>query len=618
MRRLSGQTLGFLAVLVASFLLAMAAGWLGTPIDNSAYDWMFRHQTREPWEPQSALLVADEASLTEMGGMRGLRRALAHGLEPALAGGPRAVAIDVILADAGEAAEDAALEAALSKVPNLVLSCELLSDGRWQLPIERFRRHAVALGHVHGDPGPLDGVSRVAPLEKAASRQRYWALGLEAFRLSRGARQIEESPEDLRVGDTLIPARRTDSRALRIRYLPPAGEGISAVPRVTFGELAANPGLAERFRGKTLFVGVTAQSAARDRLLTPYSYGFYMAGVEIHANVFETLAQGRFLVSAANLAVVALCLGLAAAGVLIFVLRTGWQAYALAGLLLAAAHGLPYAFFLRGAVFPYFAPVSAAWLATVGAGAFQFLAVRRRLRRAEAERTRYQQAVQFVTHEMRTPLTAIQGSSDLMRRYNLSEEKRRQVVELISSESRRLARLIETFLNVERLSAGEMELKQEVFPARELVETCLERARPLAERKQIALRAEALEEAHLTGDRELMEYAIYNLLTNAVKYSPAQTEVRVRALRDDGRLRISVADQGIGMDQEEVKKIFQRFYRTRRAETSGETGTGIGLSIVEQIVTHHGGRIEVTSQPGKGSCFTLVLPAREAPGAGSE
>lgn len=617
MWRPRGQTLGYLVVLATSFLLAMAAGWLGTPIDNYAYDWMFRHQVREPWEPQTVLLVADEASLTGMGGMRRLRRALAEALERAAAGKPKAVAIDVVLADEGDPADDAVLEAALERTPNLVLSCELLDEGRWQLPLERFRRR-TALGHIHVDPGPLDGVSRLAPLEKAGSRQRYWALALEAFRVSRGVSHIEESPEGLQVGPTLIPTRRADSRALRIRYLPPAGEGLSVVPRLTFRQLEAQPALAAMFRGKTLFVGVTAQSAARDRLLTPYSHGFYMVGVEIHANVFETLAQGRFLVSAGNLAVAALCLGLAAAGVLIFVLRSGWQAYALAGVLLVAAHVLPYVFFTRDTVFPYFAPVSAAWLATVGAGAFQFVTVRRRLRGAEADRARYQQAVHFVSHEMRTPLTAIQGSSDLMRRYSLSEEKRQQIAELISSESRRLARMIETFLSVERLSAGQMELKKEVFPAREVVEICLERVRPVAERKQIRVRVEPLAEALLTGDRELMEFAIYNLLTNAVKYSPAETEVTVRARGDDGRWLVSVEDQGIGMDKDELKKIFRKFYRTRRAETSGEAGTGIGLSIVEQIVTHHGGRIEVSSQPGTGSCFTLVLPAQRVSGAGPE
>ena len=74
-------------------------------------------------------------------------------------------------------------------------------------------------------------------------------------------------------------------------------------------------------------------------------------------------------------------------------------------------------------------------------------------------------------------------------------------------------------------------------------------------------------------------------------------------------MRVAVEDQGIGMDQKEIKKIFQKFYRTRKAEQSGEAGTGIGLSIVEQIVIQHGGAVEVASRPGQGSCFTLVLPA---------
>ncbi len=131
---------------------------------------------------------------------------------------------------------------------------------------------------------------------------------------------------------------------------------------------------------------------------------------------------------------------------------------------------------------------------------------------------------------------------------------------------------------------------------------------PLAERKQIRMELESMPEEQVEADRELLEYAIYNLVTNAIKYSPSQTEVRVSAARENGQLRLSVRDQGIGMDEKEVKQIFQRFYRTRRAVQSGETGTGIGLSIVEQIVTQHGGRIDVQSRPNHGSCFTIVLP----------
>jgi signal transduction histidine kinase len=143
-----------------------------------------------------------------------------------------------------------------------------------------------------------------------------------------------------------------------------------------------------------------------------------------------------------------------------------------------------------------------------------------------------------------------------------------------------------------------------------MVSVCVERTRPLAERKRIAIHLQPIPpEWQVTGDRELMEYACYNLLTNAVKYSPQQTEVTVSASLAGRHLRIAVKDQGIGMDQKEVKQIFRKFYRTKRAEESGEAGTGIGLSIVQQIVEQHGGEIEVVSQPGAGSCFTLVLPA---------
>ena len=598
-----GGAVGYLSVLGASFVLAMVAGWLGAGIDNDAYDWMFRYQRPGPAHSRSILLAVDEESLANLGGMPNLRQGLAEGLERVAAARPRAVAVDVILADVGDVAQSAALASAFGKTPNLVLACEMIDQGRrWEYPRKEFR--AAAMGHVHVEPG--GGVCRQAPLMKVAGRDRRWALALEAYRLSHGVQDIIESPGDLQVGAATIPARSEESRAIRIRYLS------SPIERVSLWELKNHPEFAQRFHDRVVFVGVTAQSAAADRFMTPLSDAQTMAGVEIHASIFETLEGGRFLESASNPAVAGLCLLLAAAGVAAFAFRSGWQAYALAVLVLAAAHAGPYWLFTHDVVFPYFAAVSAAWLSTVGAGAFQFVTVRRQLRQSEAQTARYQQAVHFVTHEMRTPLTAIQGSSELMTRYNLTDEKRKQIADLINSESKRLARMIETFLNVERLSAGEMELKQETFAVREVLEACLVRARPLAERKQIRFEVGEVADAALTGDRELMEYAIYNLLTNAVKYSPAATVVTVSGRADGERLRLAVRDQGIGMEQQELRNIFQKFYRTGRAVESGEAGTGIGLSIVEQIVTHHGGRIEVTSAPGKGSCFTLVLPAQFA------
>ncbi len=603
------SALGYSGIFAASLVAAVISGWLGGGIDNFAYDWMFRLHGASQRTPQSIILAIDEPSLVEMGGMQHVRRAVAEALETIAPAKPAAVAIDLILADTGD--YDDALEAAFAKTPHLVLSSELIDGGRtWEDPLARFRRRAAAVGHVHGSPGPFDGVTRRVLLEEVAGHDRRWALGLEAFRLSRGVQQIEESPGDIRIGPTLVPAARRDSRTMRIRFLRPFDDGASRIPRISLKQLKDNPRLASQFAGRAVFVGWTAQSAFRDRWLTPLSGESPMPGVEINASIFETLAGGNFLVSAPEYAVVLACILFAAAGVLAFALGSGWRAYALAALVLIAAQIAPYALFTRGVVFPSVAPLAAAWLAAVGSGSWQFMTVRRQLRRAEADRSRYQQTLHFVTHEMKTPLTAIQGSSELMTRFKLSEDKRNEIASMINAESKRLARMVETFLNVERLSAGQMELRREPIDADELVAACLLRAQPLAERKRIRLAPGGIARATLVGDRELIEYAVYNLLNNAVKYSPADTEVAVEGELEDGLFRLSVKDQGIGMDQDEMRNLFRKFYRTRRAVESGISGTGIGLAIVHQIVTHHGGRVEVTSAPGKGSCFTIVLPAR--------
>lgn len=605
--------LGYVATLALAFVLALAGGWLGAQVNNYAYDWMFRRHAATARPAESALLVVDENTLNRMGGVRRLREILAAGLERLAPARPRAVALDVTLPDEGEPQADARLEAALAALPNLVLPCELVDGGRrWEDPHPRFRRHAAALGHVHADPDPLDNVTRRVPLAKATGRDRRWALALEAFRLARSVPQVLETPEELEVGNLVIPTGRDPLRPMRIRYLPPGPEGVSRIPRLAIAELVAAPERADAFRDKVVFVGVIAQSAARDRLMTPFSYGRTMQGIEIHANAFETLAGGVFLRDAPELAATGFALVLVVLAGLAFWFRPGWQAYALGAGVIALAHFAPHWLFARNVVLPYLGPVLAAVFSVSGAAAWQYFAVRRRWRQAEADRTRYQQAMHFVTHEMRTPLTAIQGSSELMARYNLSEEKRRQIAELIHSESRRMARMIETFLSVERLSAGQMELRREPFEADEVIGTCVTRVRPLAERKNIRIRVEPIEDGALEGDRELMEYAIYNLLTNAIKYSPPDTEVTVSGRREGTQVRIAVRDQGFGMDRDELRNLFRKFYRTRSAEASGEKGTGIGLCIVREIVTHHGGRIEVESEPGKGSCFTVVLPARAA------
>ncbi|MEP6715556.1 MAG: CHASE2 domain-containing protein, partial [Terriglobia bacterium] len=591
-----------MALVLASAAAGLVLSWVsfGLEFDKYAYDFLFRLEQPKSWQPGSIILAIDERTLSRYGGMTHVRAALADGLEKIRGANPAAVAVDMILAEPGASeAEDRGLEAAFAATPRLVLACYLLGDKTWEVPIERFRRHAFALGHVHADFDKYDAVSRDIPLEVAAGRERHWALALETFRAVRGG-TIVESPDDLMLGSIRIPSSMRDQRVMRIRYLP------VPIPTVTVAELDTHPELAARFQGKAVFAGVTAQ-AAGDRWLTPYSNTILMPGIEMNANEYETLAQQQFLVDVSPVAVVAVCIALAIAAGLIYAFLEGRAANYAALALALISQVVPAAAFSQRVVWPWLPGTAAVLLAIAMSAGWRHLIVRRELADAGQEKNRYQRAMQFVTHEMRTPLTAIQGSSELISRYgSMPEVKRQQMADLINSESKRLARMIETFLSVERLSAGEMELKREKFPLAQVVESCAQRARPLAERKNIELEIAAIPANDLTGDRELMEYAVYNLLTNAVKYSPPATTIRVFGENDDrGGVHLSIEDQGIGMDKKEVSRIFEKFYRTRRAEQSGEMGTGIGLSIVEQIVREHGGTIHVESEPGKGSRFTL-------------
>jgi signal transduction histidine kinase len=565
-------------------------------LDQYAYD-LFTQRTPLPAAPTQSVVVAiDEATFENRGGTRNMRPILTYALQEISNAKPAAVAIDVILHDKGDPEEDAALESALRATPRLILGCELV-DGKWEDPLERWKNAAVALGHVQRDVE--DAVSRRLPLEQASGMDRRWAMALEAFRVARSA-PIIESPDDVEVAGSTIPVPRgSGDRPMFVRYLP------TGIPTIPVQDL---PSRTAELNGKAVFVGVTATSAVRDRVVDPY--GLFVPGVAAHAHAFETMARGDFLLPAGNASVFFFCVLVCAAVGFIFAFLPGWAAYPVTAALLAGvSYFFPIYLFRHGTVFPLVGPAAVAWFSSAGAATYQYFFVRRELVRTESERSRYQRAIHWAAHEMRTPLTAIQGSSEIMTRYKLPEAKQHELSEMINSESKRLSRIIQTFLDVERLAEGQMELKRERMAATEIVDSCLGRVRPIAERKHIDLTLDSDVTGDVSGDRELLEYAFYNLLTNAVKYSAPSTHVRVFSELRGPDLHLAVKDEGMGMDQKELKSIFKKFYRTKRAEASGEVGTGIGLSIVEQIVKVHGGRIDVTSAPGQGSCFTMVLKA---------
>jgi signal transduction histidine kinase len=218
--------------------------------------------------------------------------------------------------------------------------------------------------------------------------------------------------------------------------------------------------------------------------------------------------------------------------------------------------------------------------------------------------------VALVSHELRTPLTSITGYTDMLLKYDLVQEKGKQFLGTILEESRRLNRLIQAFLDVAYIESGRQKVTMTEFEIGSVIQDMFGVIGPLADAKQISL-VKALPDggtARVRADRLLLYQALTNLVTNAIKYSPAGTTVRVEVSNIDGQVRFDVSDEGCGIPREDMSKIFDKFYRRTNKETLEESGFGLGLAFVKEVATRHGGDVFVESEVGKGSVFTLWIP----------
>jgi signal transduction histidine kinase len=218
--------------------------------------------------------------------------------------------------------------------------------------------------------------------------------------------------------------------------------------------------------------------------------------------------------------------------------------------------------------------------------------------------------VSAVSHEFRTPLTSMRHLTELLEGGIVSEEeRRRQYYSALGRESARLHRLVESLLSFGRMEAGGLEYSFEpVNPAELAEDVVVDFQRELSDSGcRIELRqAEAC--PTILADREALGRALWNLLDNAVKYSPACPTVWVDVAAEGRRVAIRVRDQGLGIPAEEQKQIFRKFVRGAAAKAANVKGTGIGLALVQHIVRAHGGEVLLESAPGKGSTFTILLP----------
>jgi two-component system phosphate regulon sensor histidine kinase PhoR len=222
-----------------------------------------------------------------------------------------------------------------------------------------------------------------------------------------------------------------------------------------------------------------------------------------------------------------------------------------------------------------------------------------------------------VSHEIKTPLTAVRGLIEtLLDDAGMGDETRRRFLGKARDQAARLSALITDLLALSRLESDQQPLDREALDLCRPVQESVRALLPAAEQKRLVVET-ALpgEPVMVLGDESALRQAIENLLDNAVKYTPEGGRIWVRVRGEPEAAVVEVEDTGVGIEPDEQPRVFERFYRVDKARSRELGGTGLGLSIVKHIALAHGGDVSVESLPGRGSTFRLRLPLAASTGA---
>ncbi len=216
-----------------------------------------------------------------------------------------------------------------------------------------------------------------------------------------------------------------------------------------------------------------------------------------------------------------------------------------------------------------------------------------------------------VSHELKTPIAAIRAHLENL--LDGVEQPEPRTMEVMLSQTERLGRLIEQLLELSRLESGELPLQREEMLLAPLVTQVLSEIEMARSDRGVAVESELPNDLpSVNADRERVHQVLFNLVDNAVRFTPAGGAVTVSAHRHNGSVEVKVADTGVGIQPEHLPRLFERFYRADPARSRGDGGTGIGLAIARSVVEAHGGHIRAESELGRGSVFTFDLPVAPA------
>jgi signal transduction histidine kinase len=219
-----------------------------------------------------------------------------------------------------------------------------------------------------------------------------------------------------------------------------------------------------------------------------------------------------------------------------------------------------------------------------------------------------QEFISNVSHEIQSPLTSISGFARALREPLLSEEERAHYLDIIETESVRLSKLSDNLLKLTSLESEHHPFERKRYRLDKQLRAVVLACEPQWLDKSIDMNVE-LEEAEIVADPDLMNQVWGNLIHNSIKFTPRGGSIGVRLRLADGEAEVRISDTGIGIGEEDLPHIFERFYKADKSRNRAKGGSGLGLAIVKKIVDLHQGSIDVESKPGEGTVFTVRLPA---------
>jgi len=223
-----------------------------------------------------------------------------------------------------------------------------------------------------------------------------------------------------------------------------------------------------------------------------------------------------------------------------------------------------------------------------------------------------------VSHELKTPISSVGLLAEALQEGADDPKLVRHFAERLTQEAQRLGDITREIIELSHLQAEGALAEFKPVSVEKMIKKAIEQNAVVAKAKSINLVSGGDLGAYVYGDSDRLVVALNNLMSNAITYSPENSQVGIGVLSRGPFVEISIADQGIGMTKEETERIFERFYRTDQARSRTTGGTGLGLAIVKHIIAHHGGDIRVWSALGKGSTFTLRIPEAKPPKKGKK